>query len=242
MSGVNEFLVNRAACEAAYQGGHILAKETYGYVISVIVGLSDSVVAVGRVSCDTETMARERKVEIVEIPLCSNTCNITLLLNTIDHQMSLYANATLVVDANGAGHGLARKLQERGIQFEEVNWGVQCFDQQDKADYANKRSQAIVCLGRAITEGRFKIFTPVERSKVLEQISRLPYMFDDRARWHVLTNQQMRMNNIRSPSMAYVFAFLFLTDIHVKSVGKLDLSQRHWVWHLIKRYWRKLTR
>jgi hypothetical protein len=212
-----EFLAGRKACEAAYAGTCIHGTERYGYVIAVDVGggvgRDDSVIAVGKVSGDGHHGNGARKAEIVDIPLCDNTSNITLLLNMIDHQMSLYANATLVVDANGAGRGLAQKLQERGIPFQEVNWGGQCFDEQAKADYANKRSQAIVCLGQAITEGRFKIFTPVGRPKVLEQISRLPYVFDNRARWYVLTKEQMRMKGIKSPDIADVFAFMFMDDV-----------------------------
>ena len=212
-----EFLAGRKACESAYAGTCIHGTDRYGYVIAVDVGggvgRDDSVIAVGKVSGDGHHGDGARKVEVVDIPLCDNTSNITLLLNTIDHQMSLYANATLVVDANGAGRGLAQKLQERGIPFQEVNWGGQCFDEQAKADYANKRSQAIVCLGRAITEGRFKIFTPVGRPKVLEQISRLPYTFDNRARWYVLTKEQMSMKGIKSPDIADVFAFMFMDDV-----------------------------
>ncbi len=234
-----EFLAGRRACELAYAGACIHGTDRYGYVIAVDVGggigRDDSVIAVGKVSGDAHHGDGARKVEIVDIPLCDNTSNITLLLNIIDHQMSLYSNATLVVDANGAGRGLAQKLQERGIPFQEVNWGGQCFDEQAKADYANKRSQAIVCLGRAITEGRFKIFIPVGRPKVLEQISRLPYVFDNRARWYVLTKEQMRIKGIKSPDIADVFAFMFMDDVvpipvesvsHVSSVAVSDAIER----------------
>lgn len=225
----NEFIAGRRACEATYAGACIHGTARYGYVIAVDVGggigRDDSVVAVGKVSGDAHHGADARKVEIVDIPLCDNTSQLTQILNVIDHQMSLYPNATLVVDANGAGRGLAQKLTERGIPFQEVNWGGQCFDEQARTDYANKRSQAIVCLGRAVTEGRFKIFTPVAQPKVLEQISRLPYTFDNRARWFVYTKEQMSAKGIKSPDIADVFAFMFMDDvmpIPVESVGSVS--------------------
>lgn len=225
----NEFIAGRRACEATYAGTCIHGTARYGYVIAVDVGggigRDDSVVAVGKVSGDAHHGSDARKVEVVDIPLCDNTSQLTQILNVIDHQMSLYPNATLVVDANGAGRGLAQKLGERGIPFQEVNWGGQCFDEQAKTDYANKRSQAIVCLGRAVTEGRFKIFTPVAQPKVLEQISRLPYTFDNRARWFVYTKEQMSAKGIKSPDIADVFAFMFMDDvmpIPVESVGSVS--------------------
>ena len=217
MTASNEFLASLRECEAVYAGACISGTAQYGYVIAVGVGggvgRNDSVVAVGKVSGDAHHGADARKVEIVDIPLCDNTSQLTQILNIVDHQMFLYPNATLVVNTNGVGHGLGQKLTERGIPFLEVNWGLQCFGDAARRSYANKRSQAIVCFGRAVTEGRFKIFTPVAQSKVLEQISRLPYTFDNRARWFVYTKEQMSAKGIKSPDISDVFAFIFMDEV-----------------------------
>ena len=83
----------------------------------------------------------------------------------------------------------------------------------NREEYANKRSQAIVCLSRAIKMGRFKILTTQYKMKVEEQVTRLPYFFDDMSRFKVPSKEDFRKIGLRSPDIADVFAFLFLEGV-----------------------------
>ena len=92
-------------------------------------------------------------------------------------------------------------------------WGGACFSNANREEYANKRSQAIVCLSRAIKMGRFKILTTQYKMKVEEQVTRLPYFFDDMSRFKVPSKEDFRKIGLRSPDIADVFAFLFLEGV-----------------------------
>ena len=127
--------------------------------------------------------------------------------------MSIYPNPTLVIDANGTGRGLAQKQKGKGIFFIEVHWGGQCFSNEAREHYANKRSQAMVCMTRAADSGRLKIKSTIHKHKLIEQATRLPYEFDDNARFKVMSKESMRKKGLKSPDMADVMAFMFLDSV-----------------------------
>lgn len=217
----DEFLITNSQFDAAYKA-HALDKtkhKDYGYVITCDVGggkgRDDSVIMIAKVWGEAHFRERARRVEILEIPLCKNTDNIHELAGIIDNAMSRYPNATLVLDANGAGTGLGQHLISLGINYMAVNWGGQCWNRQNQKIYANKRSQAITCMSRAIAEGRLTIKDKRYKLKLQEQMTRLPYSFDDRTRWWVMPKEQMKSKKgLKSPDMADAIAFLFLDGIH----------------------------
>lgn len=214
-----EFLLRNSAAEGMYKGDALSAglHDDFGYVISVDVGggvgRDDSVIMVSKVWGEAHWGERARRVEIIDIPLCKNTDNIDELTGTIDNLMSIYANPTLVIDANGTGRGLAQKLKGKGIFFIEVHWGGQCFSNEAREHYANKRSQAMVCMTRAADSGRLKIKSTIHKHKLIEQATRLPYEFDDNARFKVMSKESMRKKGLKSPDMADVMAFMFLDSV-----------------------------
>jgi hypothetical protein len=213
-----EFIVPRRLVDAMYVGKHCIGKKReFGYIMCVDVGggvgRDDSVIAIGKVSGDAHYGDDARRVDIVDIPLIDNTSEIDRLLNCIDEQMAKYPNISLVIDANGAGRGLAQALKARGIYFVEVHWGGVCFDQEAKETFHNKRSQAIVCMARAVGGGRLKIHTEVGKTKLQDQVSRIPYSFDDNSRWYVLPKESMRRRGLKSPDIADVLAFFFLDGV-----------------------------
>lgn len=213
-----EFLLRNSVAEAMYKGGCITADHTgYGYVISVDVGggvgRDDSVIVVAKVWGEAHWGERARRVEVEKIPLCKNTDNIHELVGLIDSLVSAYPNPTLVIDANGAGRGLAQALKAKGHYFIEVHWGGQCFSNEAREHYANKRSQAMVCMTRAADAGRLKIVDKSHKAKMVEQVTRLPYAFDDNSRYKVMSKEEMRKKGLKSPDMADVLAFLFLDGV-----------------------------
>lgn len=224
----NEFLVTRSAAASTYAGTCIFdgKHDDYGYFIVVDVGggvgRDDSVVGVAKVWGDTQYGERARRVEIVKIPLCKNNDNLHELTGVIDDCLATYPNATILLDAIGAGSGLSQHLTSKGIYYEKVNWSGACFSKSNKEMYANKRSQAYVCLKKAIDQGRFKITVPEYRNKVQEQITRIPYIFDDKSRFKIQSKEDMRKRGIKSPDIADIFAFCFLEGFYYTSANEVD--------------------
>ncbi len=138
-----------------------------------------------------------------------------ILQGCLKEQIRKYPNLSIIVDTNGAGTGLKQHLLREGIHFEEVNWGVPCFSNNDKAIYSNDRALASVCLQRAVKAGNFKVLTPLYRSKIEEQLTRLPYKFDEKGRYKIPSKEDMRRNGIASPDIVDTFAFLFLRQSYV---------------------------
>ena len=226
-----EFLLRNSAAEGMWKDSAFFTglHDDFGYVISVDVGggvgRDDSVIVVAKVWGEAHWGERARRAEVVEIPLCKNTDNIDELTGIIDNLMSIYPNPTLVIDANGTGRGLAQRLKGKGIFFTEVHWGGQCFSNEAREHYANKRSQAMVCMTRAADSGRLKIKTRQHRHKLVEQVTRLPYVFDDNARYKVMSKETMKTKGLKSPDMADVLAFLFLDSVQPIPAGETGIQQ-----------------
>lgn len=223
----NEFLVTRTQAAEMYVGKALFdgAHDDYGYIISVDVGggvgRDDSVIAVAKVWGRAQWGDNARRVEIVDLPLVKNKDNLHELAGIINECMIRYPNASLVLDDNGAGKGLGQHLKANGIFYKPVIWGGACFSNANKREYANKRSQANVCLSRAIAQGRFKITTRKYMVKVQDQITKIAYFFDEHSRYKVMSKEDMRKKGIKSPDLADAFAFLFLEGVNYTEAGEL---------------------
>lgn len=226
----DEFLVTRRQSAEMFVGTCLYPgkHDDYGYLISVDVGggvgRDDSVICVARVWGETTHGERARRVEVIDIPLCSGTQNFTYMAAMIEDLLATYNNANVVLDANGVGAGLAQQLKDRGIFYKAVNWGGPCFKDADKKYYFNKRSQAIVDFSHAAQQGRFKILDAKYRVKIEDQVTRLPFGFDDQARYKVWSKDEMKRKGLRSPDVADTFAFLFLAGVMYTS-AESDLQQ-----------------
>lgn len=210
-----EFLVTNRVAETAYQK-RALGKDhaKYGYFILVDVGggvgRDDSTIAIAKVWGTAQWGPTARRAELVNIPLCKNNDDVHELTAKIQECLIEYPNATILLDSNGAGAGLAQNLKSLGIFFKPMHWGGQCFSNKNRKEYVNKRAQAYVCLARAIQQGRFKIRTMYLKAKVISQLTRIPYTFDEQARYKILSKEQMRTKGISSPDIVDTFAFIFL--------------------------------
>lgn len=211
-----EFLITNRHAEFSYKGRSLdsTTHKKYGYFILVDVGggvgRDDSTIAIAKVWGTAQWGPQARRAELVKIPLCKNNDNFLELTGVIQDCLIEYPNATILLDSNGAGAGLAQNLTALGIHFRPIHWGGQCFSNKNRKEYVNKRAQAYVCLSRAIQQGRFKICTYHLKSKVIQQLTRIPYTFDEQARFKILSKEEMRRKGISSPDIVDTFAFIFL--------------------------------
>lgn len=216
----NEFLITHSEARKVFAGRSISANEHkgYGYVASVDVGggtgRDDSVITIARMWGFDDFGEYAKKVDIIDIPLCRNNDDLYDIAGCLKEQIRKYPNLSIIVDTTGAGTGLKQHLTREGIYFEEVNWGRPCFANKDKDIYTNDRALASVCLQRAVKAGNFKVLTPLYRSKIEEQLTRLPYKFDEKGRYKIPSKEDMRRNGIASPDIVDTFAFLFLRQVH----------------------------
>lgn len=215
----DEFLITKKNADFMYEGSAIdeVDHKDFGYVITVDVGggvaRDDSVITVSRVWGNDEWGENSRRAEVVEIPLCKNKDDIVELFGKINECLEKYSNATLVVDDNGTGKGLGQLLTKHGIFYIPVHWGGACFNNESRKEFVNKKSRAFVCMGRAIQKGFFKIKTKKHRVKILDQIIKVPYTFDEQTRYKILSKQEMKRMSIGSPDVVDTFAFIFLENV-----------------------------
>ena len=219
-----EFLITRSEFLAMLQNKNIIGSdERFGYLITVDVGggvgRDSSVITVSKVIDKMVKGRLERFVEILQIPMWSSQAQINQIKATIYDLLDSYAGATLVIDPIGSGAGLCQTLKAEGVYFVEVHWGVSCFKNANKLYYCNKRSHAYVMLSKAMQQGRFCIDDKVlknygVKNNIEEQAIKLPYTFDDKARWKLLSKDDMKKQGITSPDILDTFAFIFLEYVN----------------------------
>jgi hypothetical protein len=203
----------------AWDGRSIFAKQHkgYGYVACVDVGggtgRDDSVITIGRVWGYDDFGDYAKRVDIIDVPFCRNNDDLYDITGCLKEQIRKYPNLTIVVDTTGAGTGLSQHLTREGISYLDVNWGRPCFKEADQKIYMNVRALAVVCFQRAVKDGRFKILTPFFKPKMEEQMTRLPYRFDDKGRYKIPSKDDMRREGIASPDIIDIFCFFFMRNV-----------------------------
>lgn len=115
----------------------------------------------------------------------------------------------------------------------EVHWGSAVFDRTLKQYYANKRSHAYVTMAKAVESGRLSIDESIKsryaiKTQLEEQLTRLPYSFDDKGRWQMLSKSDMQKQGISSPDIADTVAFLFMERVNYAPVDGTVVQQQDW--------------
>jgi hypothetical protein len=170
-----------------------------------------------------------RRVEYVGIPICTNSKDMTDFRGLVSELYDSLSNATIVVDAGGAGAEFAKLLERDGKNVKRVNWGNPCFKKAYKNRYFNLRACAMVRLRDAVRQGRISITPNLERilkTKLLLQGSRLPYSFTEEGalRYKIMSKIDMRAKGIKSPDIIDAMSFAFLEDVYYNvSDAALDL-------------------
>lgn len=219
-----EYLLTRSDVTAMFEHECVInADDKFGYIITVDVGgnvgRDSSVITVMQVVDKAYKNRIERYAHIVDIPLFNNRADINAIKAKVYDVVAEYPGATVVIDPLGAGMGLCQSLKAEGLYFEEVHWGGACFNNTLKSYYANKRAHAYVTMAKSVEMGRFSISAKVQKmyqikTNLEEQMTRLPYFFDEKARWVMMKKEDMRKKGITSPDIADTFAFGFLEGIN----------------------------
>ncbi|CAM4286329.1 hypothetical protein [Acinetobacter pragensis] len=136
--------------------------------------------------------------------------NRAMSIDDILQLLSTYPAATLSVNDNGEGKFLGQLLKKNGIWYMPVHWGGNCFSNDNRKEYVNKRAQSYACLSYAVNTYSFKICQPHNNEKVLKELKSIRYSFDERSRFRIMPVSEMREIGLDVPDIADLFAQIFL--------------------------------
>ena len=220
----NENLLTRASLETCFNPASVIQKaDQWGWLLLVDVGMGeyrdDSVCVLAKVTGDDDFGDNARRVEYVSIPICTNGKDMTDFRGLVTELYNSLSNATIVVDAGGAGAEFAKLLERDGKNVKRVNWGNPCFKRAYKNRYFNLRACAMVRFRDAVRQGRIRINPNLDRTlktKLLLQGSRLPYSFTEEGalRYKMMSKIDMRAKGIKSPDIIDAMSFAFLEDVY----------------------------
>lgn len=193
----------------------------HGLVISVDVAAGEfrdkSVVTVAKVDGDViPTSDNPRKVEIVDIPLYSNTRDVDFLTAFVFNLYSRLDGAVVVCDAGGLGVQVCQKLEKNNVNLVRVYWGNPCINLQLKTRFRDRRGMCTYLLARAIKEGRFGVSPKASRfsKEIIAQGGKLPYFYDEKFRLYIMAKPLMKEKGIPSPDIFDTFCFLYLEEVY----------------------------
>jgi len=146
-----------------------------------------------------------RKVVVLEFKE-----NSAMSIDDILQLLSMYPEATLIVNDNGEGKFLGQLLKKNGIWYMPVHWGGNCFSNDNRKVYVNKRAQSYACLSDAVNTHNFKICQLHNKEKVFKELNSIRYSFDERSRFRIMPVSEMREIGLDVPDIADLFAQIYL--------------------------------
>lgn len=213
-------LLTRADIEEGFKPRKIIQDdEPFGLVVLSDVALGeyrdDSVAIVAKVVGDADHGPDARRVEFIEIPICSNDKNEIDLAGDLVNLVGKLSNATLYVDAGGVGATVCKLIERSGATVTRVNWGAPCFKNEYKQRFYNLRACAMVRFRDAMRQGRVVFPQGLPKKmieKIIDQGSRLPYYFSEAGglRYVMQSKEDMRKAGIKSPDLIDAMSFVFL--------------------------------
>ena len=192
--------------------------EPYGWVVLSDVasgeGLRDkSAVLAARVIGYGDRGLDARRVEIVEIPLMTNTIRSNRIYGPIMEVGEQLDGVTYGVDSGGLGVNVCQDLEDAGKVVHRINWGNPCFQNKNKDRYLNLRAQAMHQAARAAKEGRLVVLTNEHKNTMLAQASRIPKTFSDKGRIRVPPKHSPEWEGMASPDLWDAVCFAFLENL-----------------------------
>lgn len=166
-----------------------------------------------------------RRVEVVVIPLLTNKIRSNTFAAHMADNGSDLPNVTYVVDSGGLGINVCQDLEDTGHVVHRVNWGNPCFKKSNKERYLNLRAQAMHQAARAAKDGRLSILTQDHRKVMLDQSSRIPKTFTDKARIRVPPKGSTEWDGLGSPDLWDAVCFAFLEDVQYMVAGGDDYCE-----------------
>lgn len=217
-----KYLTGAAAIEACVGKEVIRDDEEYGWFILGDIGgggyRDDTVLLCAKVIGHGEYGIEARRVQLVAVPMCSNSIDPTDVYGSIIEETGKLSNATAIIDGGGIGLSVIKQLEKNDFtNLIKVLWGSPNFKKEYKERYVNQRAQACCGIARAVQDGRFGISADIPKSivkKIVKQGSRIPYHYDEKARRYIERKDQMKSDGIPSPDIWDSLSFAFLENAH----------------------------
>ncbi len=228
------FLLNTLEAQRAYSKKgkewiDTLSFDTLTFSTDVAyTGLRDSsVITEMRVAVVTDVTGKQKLYIIVDeidvfqgknakLPTDLSQAVFNNLLKRLDWDKD-YLFKRLPIDATAGGHEAYTKLDEKvqGAGLEDalvqgITWGSGRLVGFDKKRFLNQRAKANVMLKEAVAENRFYINTNKYKTRVLNELSHIPFTFTMDFRYKILSKQEMAKQGIRSPDIIDTFSQQFL--------------------------------
>lgn len=228
----SKYLIGRKAIEACFGKTVIKPDDPYGWFILVDVAAGEyrdkSVVIVAKVSGFTDYGADARRMQVVKVPVCSNSIQPDMLAGEVHQLATSLDNATVLVDAGGMGILFAKQLEAFDTpNLVRVKWGETCFIRRLKERFVNQRAQAVVGSRDAVRDHRlgFDIEAAQYKSLFLDQGSRIPYGYDEKARYQIARKGSKEWEGLPSPDLWDALCFGFLSNAHYIIAEDMPMGQ-----------------
>lgn len=169
--------------------------------------------------------ADPRRMDVVGIPIFSNSLDWVNVAGRVVEYVRLLSNYTVVVDVGGQGEQFARQLEHLGVtNIIRVLWGEPCFKTKNKKRFFNQRAQCSVHAKEAVVDARMT-FTSEHKKDLLDQGSRIPYHFDEKARFHIMPKEKMKeLEGLPSPDLWDTVCMGFLDTVYYTPADRSGMS------------------
>jgi len=192
-------------------------------------GLRDSsVVTTMRVATKTDVTGKMKIYVIVDdigvyrgnnkkLPTEVSEEAFKLLLLSIQEIENTPQFLRLPIDATAGGHEAYTKLDElvsdAGLgdaHVQPITWGSGRLVGFDKKRFLNQRAKANILLKEAVSQNRLYIATNKYKTRVLNELSHIPFKFTVDFRYKILSKDEMAKKGIKSPDIIDTIAQQFL--------------------------------
>jgi len=140
-----------------------------------------------------------------------------VLTQTLDETEDIYQFLRLPIDATAGGHEayttLEEKVAEAGLgdaHVQPIVWGSGRLVGFDKKRFSNQRAKANIMLKEAITGNRLYIATKKYKTRILTELSHIPFSFTMDFKYKIASKQEMAKQGIRSPDIIDTLSQQFL--------------------------------
>jgi hypothetical protein len=228
----DKFLLGRSAIERRIGVPPVIDvdNDPWGHLIIIDVGAGvyrDKTVALHVRVCGNGDRVDEdpRRVDVVGIPVFSNELDWADVAGRVVEYSRLLSNVTFVIDVGGQGEQFARTMERLGVgNIVRSLWGNAPFKTKNKKRFFNLRAQCSVHASEAVKDGRIT-FTREHQKDLLDQGGRLPYHFDEKARYHIMPKERMKEEEgLPSPDLWDTVCMAFLEDAHYTTAERGGLA------------------
>jgi len=130
------------------------------------------------------------------------------VVSHIEKLLKKRPEARVLINTGGHADNCIQCLTGKNISFIRIDWSGECFTQDYRKLYADRRSQAYIELAKATMQNRFKIRTKDHKAMIQAEIEKIQYVVTSDKRYKVLRDDSV------DQCFTDTFAFVFLQGIH----------------------------